>query len=93
MAGDRLLEIHRAGVIGLLYAAADDAVFLDAGIGAESEIEDGGAVLPTVSVTGSFCGHLVAPGLREVGRQLRVEALQGFGFWWLEGSAGVDLLA
>lgn len=63
MTRDRLLEINRAGVVGLLYAASDNAVFLDAGIGAKSEVEDSGAVLPAVPVTGSFCGHLVAPGL------------------------------
>lgn len=74
VAGNRLLEINSAGVVSLLYAAADDTVFLDAGIGAESEIEDGGAALPAVSVTGSFCDHLVAPGLREVGRQLLAKA-------------------
>ena len=46
MAGDRLLEIHRAGVIDLLYATADDAVFLDC---ADAKVEDGGEVLAVVS--------------------------------------------
>lgn len=93
VAGNRLLEIHRAGAIGFLYAAADDAIFLDVGIGAEAKIEDGGAVLATILITGSFCGNLVAPGLGEVVRQLQVEALQGFGFLGLEGGAGVTLPA
>lgn len=83
VAGNGLLEINRAGLIGLLYATADDTAFLDAGISAEPKAKYGGAKFAAVSVAGSFCGNLVAPGLREVGCQLRVEAMQGFGFLWL----------